>query len=106
MPRPCPGVPPIIGPVQFRQMKRTATLINTARAALVDTAALCEAPRSGQIGGAAVDVFEDEPLDRDHPLRYLENVTLTPHLAGSTIEAFHHSPRLLVERIQQDLRFR
>jgi D-3-phosphoglycerate dehydrogenase len=109
--RASPGDPPIIGPAQFRLMKRTALLINTARAMLVDTSALCEALRSGQIGGgqiggAAVDVFEEEPLDRDHPLRYLENVTLTPHLAGSTIEAFHHSPRLLVERIQQDLRFR
>jgi D-3-phosphoglycerate dehydrogenase len=100
------GDPPIIGPAQLGLMKRTATLVNTARAALVDTAALCEALRSGQIGGAAIDVFDEEPLARDHPLRSLENVTLTPHLAGSTIEAFHHSPRLLVERIQQDLRLR
>ena len=99
------GSRPIIGSSELRLMKRTAVLINTARAALVDCQALLEALRARQIAGAAIDVFAEEPIARDSPWRQLDNVTLTPHLAGSTIEAFHHAPRLVVERIQQDLRY-
>jgi D-3-phosphoglycerate dehydrogenase len=72
---------------RLRLMKPTAVLINTARGELVDEAALAEAVREKRIGGAAIDVFSVEPLPADSPLRALDRVLLTPHLAASTAEA-------------------
>jgi D-3-phosphoglycerate dehydrogenase / 2-oxoglutarate reductase len=68
-------------------MKRGAILINTARGALIDEAALIDALRSGQIGQAGLDVFHAEPLKRDHPLAAMENVTISSHAAFRTLEA-------------------
>jgi D-3-phosphoglycerate dehydrogenase len=98
-----PQEPPLLGAPELALMKPTAVLINTARAHLVDTEALVQVLQHRRIAGAALDVFEQEPLPDDSPLRRLDNITLTPHLAGSTVEAFHQSPRLLAERIKQDL---
>ena len=67
-------------------MKKGVRIINCARGELVDDAALVEALKSGQVGGAALDVFAQEPL-KDSPYFGLENVILTPHIAGSTAEA-------------------
>jgi phosphoglycerate dehydrogenase-like enzyme len=72
---------------QFQQMKRTAYLINIGRGAIVDLADLVAALRAGEIAGAALDVFEVEPLPADHPLWAMPNVILTPHVAG-------YSPRI------------
>jgi D-3-phosphoglycerate dehydrogenase len=69
------------------RMKPGAILINTARGALVDEAALIEALQSGHIRHAGLDVFHDEPLKPDHPLAKMENVTLTSHAAFRTLEA-------------------
>jgi D-3-phosphoglycerate dehydrogenase len=73
------------------RMKHGVYLVNTCRGAVVDTAALVEALRRGQVAGAALDVHEQEPLPPDHPLRALDNVILTPHVAyyseESTLEA-------------------
>jgi D-3-phosphoglycerate dehydrogenase / 2-oxoglutarate reductase len=99
--RPEPGSGPLLGQEQFRRMKRTAFLINTARAALVDTAALVDALERGDIAGAALDVHDEEPLPRGHPLLGLDNVTLTPHLASSTRECGEKSPRLLAEDLRR-----
>jgi D-3-phosphoglycerate dehydrogenase len=63
------------------RMKTSAVLVNTSRAGLIAPGALVEALRAGRPGGAAVDVFEEEPLyDTDHPLLTLENVVCTPHI--------------------------
>jgi D-3-phosphoglycerate dehydrogenase len=62
-------------------MKDSAILVNTARGPLVDTVALAAALKSGDIAAAALDVFEDEPLPDDHPIRACENVLLTSHTA-------------------------
>jgi D-3-phosphoglycerate dehydrogenase / 2-oxoglutarate reductase len=93
--RPQPEAPPLIGSRELAMMKPTAFLINTARAALIDTDALIDALRTGVIAGAALDVHDREPLGPDHPLLGLDNVTLTPHLASSTRECTDKSPRLL-----------
>ena len=69
------------------KMKPGAFLINMARGGVVDTAALLEALSRGQIAGAALDVFEQEPLPPDHPLTKMDNVILTPHLASYSLEA-------------------
>ncbi len=80
----------LIGAQQLRLMKKTAILVNTARGAIVDEAALAEALKSKTIAGAALDCFAVEPLPAGSPLRGLPNLILTPHMIGHTVEA-HHS---------------
>jgi D-3-phosphoglycerate dehydrogenase / 2-oxoglutarate reductase len=77
----------MIGRSELAHMRPTAILVNTARGGLVDTTALADALRAGELGGAALDVFEETPLPVDHPLRSLDNVVLTPHSAAYTEEA-------------------
>ena len=72
----------------LRAMKQTAILINTARGGLVDHTALYEALKENLIAGAGLDVTEPEPPPADFPLFTLPNVTLTPHVAGSTVESW------------------
>ncbi len=68
-------------------MKSNAILVNAARGAVTDELALAAALRERRIAGAVIDVFEEQPLRRDHPFLALDNVLLTPHSAGLTIEA-------------------
>ncbi|UCD23167.1 MAG: hypothetical protein JSW51_08885 [Gemmatimonadota bacterium] len=77
----------IMNASRFALMKATAVLVNTARGGLIDDAALVAALDAGKLGGAALDVFESEPLAAGSPLRSSEKVVLTPHLAASTVEA-------------------
>ena len=93
----------LIGEAEFARMKPTAYLINTARSALIETDALVKALREGRIAGAALDVFDTEPIPPGHPLLELDNVTLTSHLAGTTREALTRSPELLVNEVQRIL---
>jgi phosphoglycerate dehydrogenase-like enzyme len=82
----------VVGAAEFALMKPGAYFINTSRAPLVDEAALIDALRSGRIAGAGIDVYESEPLSRDHPLRGMNNVVLTPHIGyvtEATYAQFH-----------------
>ncbi len=88
----------MIGKHELAQMKNGAVLINVARAAIVDTNALCDALKSGEIGGAAVDVFETEPC-ADSPLLGLPNCILTPHTAPFTKNNFIRMNRLAAENV-------
>jgi len=84
------GVPQtdkLIGKHELSLMKPTAILINTARGSVVDETALVEALQSGMIAGAGLDVFVNEPLPLDHPLRSIENVVLSPHTGSMVPEA-------------------
>jgi D-3-phosphoglycerate dehydrogenase len=93
----------LIGEEQIAMMKPNAVLVNTARSGLVDEAALTRALAAGRIQGAALDVFDVEPLPPDHPLLKLENVTVVPHIAGSTIDAFRNSPKLAAAHLRRML---
>ncbi|RLE76428.1 MAG: D-glycerate dehydrogenase, partial [Thermoprotei archaeon] len=77
----------MIGEKELKMMKPTAYLINTARGAVINTDALIKALEEGWIAGAALDVFEQEPLPPNHPLTKFKNVVLAPHIASATIEA-------------------
>lgn len=73
---------------------------NTARGGLVDTDALVDAVSSGRIAGAALDVFEEEPIPERHPLFDLDGVILTPHVAGSTRDAVLGGPRIIASQLE------
>jgi D-3-phosphoglycerate dehydrogenase len=77
----------LIGASELAKMKPTAFLINTSRGPVVDEAALIAALQAKQIAGAALDVFDPEPLADDSPLRHLDNVVLTPHTAAYSEQA-------------------
>lgn len=77
----------LIGRERLALMQPTARLINVARGGIVDEQALVEAVQSGRLAGAALDVYEHEPLSADSPLRSCPSIILSPHLGGSTVEA-------------------
>lgn len=77
----------LINDVRLSKMKRTSVLVNASRGAVVDDQALARALRERRIAGAAIDVFADQPLPRDHPFLSIENINLTPHAAALTDES-------------------
>jgi phosphoglycerate dehydrogenase-like enzyme len=77
-----------VGAPELAMMKRTSRLINTSRAPIVDQAALLEALTTGRLAGAAIDVYDTEPLDSTHPLRSLPNVLATPHIGYVSNELY------------------
>jgi phosphoglycerate dehydrogenase-like enzyme len=78
----------LVGSRELSLMKPTAYLINTSRGPIVDEAALIQALKSHAIAGAGLDVYDQEPLPPEHPLKYLDNTVITPHLGYVTIETY------------------
>jgi D-3-phosphoglycerate dehydrogenase len=98
----CPLTPEtqgLLGTRELGLMKPDAVLVNTARAAVVDEGALLSALRGRTIGGAALDVFWEEPLAPDHPIRELDHVTITPHVAGAADDVQRHHARMILDDI-------
>lgn len=101
----CPLVPAtrhLINASAFSRMKETAILINTARGAVVDNVALADALRAGELAGAGIDVLEQEPPPRNHPLLQADvpNLIVTPHVAWASIE----SRQRLMDKVAENLR--
>jgi D-3-phosphoglycerate dehydrogenase len=90
----------LVGVADLARMKKTAYLVNTSRGPIVDEAALIAVLREHRIAGAALDVFEPEPLPAGHPLTALDNLLLTPHLGYVTEENY----RLLYTHAVEDIR--
>ena len=86
---------------QFQQMRRSAYLINIGRGVIVDLADLTAALQSGEIAGAGLDVFELEPLPVEHPLWKMENVIITPHVAGRSPRIAQRHLQVLLENIRR-----
>ncbi len=102
----CPLTPEtsrLLGAAELALMKSGAILVNTARAAIVDETALVNALGRRHIAGAALDVYWNEPLARDHPLLALDNVTLTPHLAGAADDVVSHHSTMIVDDVERVL---
>src|SRR5262249_24470017 len=91
----------LVGAAELRSMKPSARLINTSRGPIVDERALIEVLRERRIAGAALDVFDIEPLPPDHPFRSLDNVLTTPHIGFVARELYEVFYRDTVRNIQQ-----
>ena len=91
------GGVPLVGRRQLEALGPSGLLVNTARAALIDEEALILSLNDGVIAGAALDVFWTEPLARDHPLLDLENVILTPHVAGAADDVQRHHATMILK---------
>jgi D-3-phosphoglycerate dehydrogenase len=92
-----------LGRRELALMKRTALLVNTARGALVEREALLDALAQGKIGGAALDVFHDEPVKAGNPLLARDNVVLSPHNAGQTAEVIRDGLLRAVQNVENFL---
>jgi len=101
----CPALIPetrhLIGAEQLRLMKPTAYLMNVGRGGLVDEGALVEALQAGEIAGAGLDVFEEEPLPADSPLWEMPNVMITPHRAGDSRRSHERFMALFCENLRR-----
>jgi D-3-phosphoglycerate dehydrogenase len=95
----------MLGPRELSLMKSGAMLVNAARGGVVDEEALVQALKEGHLAGAALDVFAEEPLPADHPLRRLDQVILTPHLGASTGEAQREVAREIAQGVRDALLF-
>lgn len=95
----------LINAETLKKMKKTAYLINTSRGALVDEEALVHALLTHEIAGAAVDVYQIEPIARNHPfITQCDNIVITPHLAGATYDAIDNHTVWLVEDVKHFLK--
>jgi D-3-phosphoglycerate dehydrogenase len=93
----------LIDAARIARMKKGAIVVNAARGGVIDENALAEALRSGHLGGVALDVYADEPLPADSPLRALPTAVLTPHLGASTEEAQQNVALEITEAVRAAL---
>ena len=95
----------MIGEPQMRKFKQGAVIINSSRGGVVDESALVDSMRIGHLGGCALDVFEDEPLDNASGLKFasLDNIILTPHIAGVTAESNQRVSELIADKVMAHL---
>lgn len=93
----------LFGPAQLKMLKPHAVLINTSRGGVIDESALADALTQGVLGGAALDVFADEPLKAGSPLAGLPNLILTPHIAGLTVQSNERVSTLVATRVMDAL---
>ena len=89
----------LLGKDQLRMMKPGSVLVNTARGAIVDEDALVDVLRNGPLSAAGLDVFTEEPLPSDHPLRALPNAVLTPHVGWTLEEVFAEFAAIAAEQL-------
>ena len=94
----------LLGAAELRLMQPHAYLVNTARGGVLDEQALSQVLRDGVIAGAALDVFEQEPVAPESPLRTLDNVILTPHMIGHSRELMAALPPAAAENVLRVLR--
>jgi (S)-sulfolactate dehydrogenase len=94
-----PATRGLLGAQRLGRMKRDAILVNTARVGIVDEAVLAQMLREGRLGGAALDVFDQEPLAAGSPLAGAPRLLLTPHVAGVTVESNERVSALIAERV-------
>ncbi len=99
-----PGTRGLLSRREFNLMKDGVYLVNTARGKVIDQRALVEALKAGKVAGAALDVFEEEPLDPEDPLASMDNVILTPHLGASSREAMRRMAVQVAEEVMEVLR--
>jgi D-3-phosphoglycerate dehydrogenase / 2-oxoglutarate reductase len=93
----------LVNDTRLRSMKKHAILVNTSRGGLIDTVALAHALDKGVIGNAGIDVFENEPLEKNHPLRNCKNVLLTPHIAYYSAASIVRLQRFAAEEVERAL---
>ena len=101
--RPNPDGTALLGKAEFEKIRPGAILVNTARGALLDETALAEALASGRLGGAGLDVLQQEPVSPDHPLLALPNVLVTPHIAGYSSDMGRRAAEMIVEDVRKVL---
>src|SRR5438270_707217 len=89
----------LIGATELARLQRGALLVNVGRGQIVNQAAMLEALESGQLGGAALDVFEAEPLPADSPLWRMPNVIVSPHCADSTPQSPERSLAIFLDNL-------
>ena len=94
-----PSCKAIVNKEWFTKMKKTAYLVNTARAYVIDQKDFVEALQNGDIAGAAIDVYWKEPVPANHPLLQMRNVVCTPHMAGLTTDVDGWSGRMMAEEV-------
>lgn len=90
----------LIGAAELKAMKKTAFIVNTARGPIINEKELIQALKAKQIAGAALDVYEEEPIHPDNELLKLDNVILTPHIAYKTEEALQRRAKVTAQNIR------